>query len=71
MVGFSIRPEGVLETDLVLDGLSVGLLADLPVDLLVNWEHIQPLPTLWLVSSHLSCPDGLRIPWAFIVGKRQ
>jgi hypothetical protein len=60
MVGFAIRPEEVLETDLVLDGLSVGLLADLLVDLLV-----------WLVSSHLSCPDGLRISWAFIFGKRQ
>jgi len=54
MVSLSIRPEEVLEIDLVPDGLLVGLLADLLIDLLVNllfnWEHIQPLPTLGLVA---------------------
>lgn len=50
MVSLSIRPEEVLEIDLVPDGLLVGLLADLLVSLLFNWEHIQPLPTLGLVA---------------------
>jgi len=50
MVSLSIRPEEVLEIDLVPDGLLVGLLADLLVNLLFNWEHIQPLPTLGLVA---------------------